>query len=133
MKHIMKKTMGLMLALAVILARSPCMEAQAAAAKPVIGSSQVTIKNNSCTVKKGKKVKLAAKYGKSNITAEGVWKSSKKNVATVSTKGVLTAKEAGITYVTVKYKGRSSAKLKVTVKNGATSPSMFRNWSSWTS
>lgn len=106
-----------MLALAIIFAGIPCSELQAAAANPVIGSSQVTIRKNSCTVKKGKKVQLAAKFGKNNVTAKSVWKSSEKSVAVVSTKGVLAAKKAGTTYVTVTYKGRTSAKLKVTVKN----------------
>ena len=35
-----------------------------AASKPVISSSQVKLNKNSCSVKKGKKMKLVAKYGK---------------------------------------------------------------------
>ena len=90
--------------------------------KPVISSSKVKIKQNSCTVTKGKKVKLTAKYGKTDITKKGTWKSSKKSVATISKTGVLTAKKAGTTYITVKYKDKTSKKLKVVVK-GSTSAS----------
>ncbi|HBI61812.1 MAG TPA: hypothetical protein DDY31_11485, partial [Lachnospiraceae bacterium] len=116
MKHMITKTIGLILALAIIFAGIPCTETQAATAKPVIGSSQVTIKNNSCTIETGKKVKLTAKSSKKNVTTKGIWKSSKKSVATVSKKGVLAAKKTGITYITVKYKGKTSNKLKVIVK-----------------
>lgn len=120
MKHIITKTISLLLVLAVIFEGFPCAKAQAAATGPVIGSRQITIRNNSCTIKKGRKVKLAAKSGKKDITTKGIWKSSKKSVATISTKGVLTAKEAGTTYVTVKYNGKTSKKLKVTVKEKST-------------
>lgn len=94
MSHIMTKTIGLMLALAIVFTGIPGAGAQAATAKPVIGSSQVTIRNNSCTIEKGRKVKLTAKLGKKNVTTKGIWKSSKKSVAAVSKKGVLTAKKA---------------------------------------
>ena len=92
------------------------LKVQGAAAKPVIGSSQATIKKNSCTVTAGKKLKLTAKSGKSNITKKGTWKSSKKNVAVISKSGVLTAKGAGTAYITISYKGQTSKKLKVVVK-----------------
>lgn len=121
MKHIVTKAMGIMLALAITLTGIPCAEAQAAAAKPVISSSQTTIQGNSCTVWKGKKVKLTAKSGRKNVTKKCTWKSSKKAVATVSKTGVLTAKKAGTAYVTAKYKGKTSAKLKVVVKKAASS------------
>ena len=84
--------------------------------KPVISSSQAKIKKNSCTATQGKKVKLTAKSGKTNITKKGNWKSSKKSVATISKTGVLSAKKAGTTYITITYKGKTSAKLKVVVK-----------------
>lgn len=115
MKQFISKTIGFMLLLSIILTGIPAIQVQAAS-KPVISSSQVKIKKNACSVKKGKKIKLAAKYGKKDITKKGTWKSSKKSVATISKTGVLTAKKAGTTYITVKYKGKTSKKLKVVVK-----------------
>lgn len=126
MKHMITKTIGLILALAIIFAGIPCTETQAATAKPVIGSSQVTIKNNSCTIETGKKVKLTAKSSKKNVTTKGIWKSSKKSVATVSKKGVLATKKTGTTYITVKYKGKTSNKLKVIVKKDSTSTAVSK-------
>lgn len=118
MNHITIRIMGLMLALAIVLVGIPDAGAQAASPKPVIGSSQAAIRNNTCTIKKGRNVKLIAKSGKKTVTMKGVWKSNKKSVATVSKKGVLTAKKAGTAYVTVKYKGKTSKRLKVIVKEG---------------
>ena len=115
MKQFISRTLGFMLVLSVILTDIPAIQVQAAS-KPVISSSQVKIKKNSCSVKKGKKIKLAAKYGKKDITKKGTWKSSKTSVATISKAGVLTAKKAGTTYITVKCKGKISKKLKVVVK-----------------
>lgn len=119
MRSIITKSIGFLLALVITLTGFPVTKVQAAA-KPVIKSSQATIKKNSCTVTKGKKIKLVAKSGKTNITQKGIWKSSNKMVATVSKKGVLTAKNAGTTYITIKYKKKTSTKLKVVVKKEAT-------------
>ena len=83
MKQFISKTIGFMLVLSIILTGIPAIQVQAAS-KPVISSSQVKIKKNACSVKKGKKIKLAAKYGKKDITKKGTWKSSKKSVATIS-------------------------------------------------
>ncbi len=91
-------------------------------AKPFISSSQVTIQKNSCTVKAGKKVKLTAKAGKKDVTKKGVWKSSKKDIATISKSGVLTAKKAGTAYITITYQNQTSKKLKVVVKKAKTTP-----------
>lgn len=115
MKQFILKTVGFMLAFALTFASIPATQVQAAS-KPVISSSQVKINKNSCSVKKGKKIKLTAKYGKKDITKKGTWKSSKKSVASITKTGVLTAKKAGTTYITVKYKGKTSKKLKVVVK-----------------
>ena len=106
-----------MLVLSIILTGIPAIQVQAAS-KPVISSSQVKIKKNACSVKKGKKIKLAAKYGKKDITKKGTWKSSKKSVATISKTGVLTAKKAGKKAVTITAKVDGvSLTCKVTVKN----------------
>lgn len=119
---IILKTIGFMLVLALTFTSIPAAQVQAAS-KPVLSSSQVKINKNSCSVKKGRKIKLVARYGKEDITRKGTWKSSKKSVATISKTGVLTAKKAGTTYITVKYKGKTSKKLKVVVKANASSGS----------
>lgn len=115
MKQFISKTIVFMFVLTIIFTSIPVTKVQAAL-KPVISSSQVKIKKNACSVKKGKKIKLTAKYSKKDITKTGTWKLSKKSVATISKSGVLTTKKVGTTYVTVKYKGKSSKKLKVVVK-----------------
>ncbi len=122
MKQSISKTIGILLVLATIFTSIPATQVQAAS-KPVISSSQVKIKKNTCSVKKGKKVKLTAQYSKKDITKKGTWKSSKKSVATISKSGVLTAKKSGTTYITVKYKGKTSSKLKVVVKANTSSSS----------
>lgn len=122
MKNIVTKSIGCLLALAIIITGIPVTTVQAAA-KPVIKSNQVAISNNSCTIRESQKIKLSAKFGKKNITKKGKWKSSKKAVATISKKGLLTAKKAGTAYITIKYKGKTSKKLKVVViANTTTSP-----------
>lgn len=120
MKQFITKTIGFMLAFAIIFTSIPVAQVQAAS-KPVISSSQVKIKKNACSVTKGKKIKLTAQYSKKDITKKGTWKSSKKSVATISKSGVLTAKKAGTTYITVKYKSKTSSKLKVVVKANTSS------------
>lgn len=120
MKQFISKTIGFMLVLVIIFTSIPITQVQAAS-KPVISSSQVKIKKNACSVTKGKKIKLTAKYNKKDITKKGTWKSSKKSVATISKAGVLTAKKTGTTYITVKYKGKTSSKLKVVVKANTSS------------
>ena len=45
-------------------------------------------------------------------------------MASVSKKGVLTAKKAGITNITVKYKGKKSKKLMVVVDKNGTNPEL---------
>lgn len=63
MKQFILKTIGFMLVLALAFTSIPAAQVQAAS-KPVISSSQVKLNKNSCSVKKGKKMKLVAKYGK---------------------------------------------------------------------
>lgn len=86
--------------------------AEAASPRPAVsGSSKIT---------KGKRVQFSVKYKKKRVSAKSCkWYSTKKSVATVSRSGKVTAKKAGTTYIYVKYKGRKSAKKKVTVKNPA--------------
>lgn len=65
----------------------------------------------SCTLKVGSKKTLRLKGTKQKVS----WSSSKKSVATVSTKGVVTAKKAGTANITAKVGGKKYT-CKVTVK-----------------
>ncbi|MCM1243987.1 MAG: InlB B-repeat-containing protein [Roseburia sp.] len=121
MKLSNKKIFGFLLALAFVFTGIPSTEAHAAA-KPVIQINGATVSGTSCQMEKGQKIRLAAKSRKKNITKKGVWKSSRKNVAIVSKKGVLSAKKAGTANITVKYKGKTSKKLKVVVINNQGNP-----------
>ena len=67
------------------------------------------------TIKKGKKYTLKAKRSPSNSDQKLTYKSSNKKVATVSSKGVITAKKKGTAVITVT-SGKVSVKCKVTVK-----------------
>ncbi len=70
----------------------------------------------SSTITAGDKLKLTVKDGKKTVKLSKVtFKSSKKTVATVSKKGVITAKKAGKATVTIKA-NKKTVKLKVTVK-----------------
>ena len=83
-------------------------EASAANAKPVVKTSQTVIS-------KGMKTQLKAVCGSKNVTKKATWKTSNKKVATVSRNGKLTAKKAGIVYITATYKGKTSKRVKITV------------------
>ena len=81
-----------------------------------------TIKLNQTqrTILKGKKYTLKAKVGPKNATSKAVtWKSSDKKIATVSSKGVVTAKKAGRVTITCTAKDGSNvyATCSVTVAN----------------
>ena len=67
MRNTITKSVGFLLALAIIITGIPITAVQAAA-KPTIKSSQVTISNNTCTIRENQKVNLTAKSGKKNIT-----------------------------------------------------------------
>lgn len=72
------------------------------------------------TILKGKKYTLKAKVGPKNATKKTVtWKSSNKKIATVSSKGVVTAKKAGRVVITCVAKDGSNvqASCSVTVAN----------------
>ncbi len=86
------------------------LDAEAKNVKPLIsGSSMIT---------RGKSAKFSVKYGKKKVSSKACqWYSTKRSVATVGKTGRVYAKKAGTTYVYVKYKGKTSAKKKVTVKN----------------
>ena len=78
------------------------------AVRPSISGSSAIVKGKKCTVyckHRGKRV--SAKSCK--------WYSTKKSVAKVGKTGRVYAKKAGTTYIYAKYKGKTSAKKKVTV------------------
>ncbi|MDO4976056.1 MAG: InlB B-repeat-containing protein [Eubacteriales bacterium] len=81
------------------------------------------------TLKKGKKVKLKAVLTPSNTTQKKlVWSSSKKKVATVSSKGVVTAKKNGTAKITVKVKGtKKKASIKIIVGTPVTAVALNRS------
>ena len=94
---------------------------EADADKDLLGAAVKSVKLNkkSLTIVKGKTATLKATVSPSNASNKGVtWKSSNKSVATVSSKGVVTAKKAGTATITVTTKsGNKKATCKVTVKN----------------
>lgn len=100
---------------------TPSVQAEAASGgktvknvKLKIGKKTVTNKTYTMTAgqKKTINVTVAPKTAKKNIT----FKSSKKKVATVTKKGVITARSAGKTTITVTVTGKDKKKTKKTVK-----------------
>ena len=84
----------------------------------VTGNTSVTLNKTKATVRVGKKCTLTATVTTKDGTNPGVtWFSSDKTVATVSEKGVVTAKKPGVATITAKAKDGSKAKAtcKVTV------------------
>ena len=77
--------------------------------------SSISISSSKVTLKVGDKKTLKLKGVSSKKTKNITWKSSKKNIATVSSKGVVKAKKAGKCTITAKYSG-NTYKCKVTVK-----------------
>ena len=86
----------------------------------IIGLSQAALGSfNKAKVKVGKKYTLKLKYaaGKKATVKKVTWKSSKKSVATVSSKGKVTAVKAGKATIaaTITFKDGSKKKVKFTV------------------
>lgn len=86
-----------------------------AATKLKVTAKGATMKSSKITLKKGKKCTLAAQVSPKNTTDKVTYSSSKKSVATVSGKGVVTAKKAGTAQITVKA-GSKRVVIRVTVK-----------------
>lgn len=66
------------------------------------------------TLNKGDKIKLGAIVNMSGSTVE--WKTSKKSVATVSSKGTVKAKSKGSAIITAMYGSNSNVKIKIIVE-----------------
>ncbi len=107
MKHInvnIKKRLALVLTLALLLSGM-------AAAQPQTGLAKVKLNKTKATLTVGKTLKLKVRGAK-----KVKWRSSKKSVATVSSKGVVKAKKAGKAKITAKVKKKKFT-CTVTVKN----------------
>lgn len=100
MKH-MKRALAVLFVLAMTVALVPAANTSAKAKK------QITM---SVTMEAGTTLQLSANGGKTYT-----WKSSKKSVATVSSKGLVTAKSTGSTNITVKDK-KTGSKTTITIK-----------------
>jgi uncharacterized protein YjdB len=87
---------------------------------PVVEVQAATIKLNatSKTIYKGKSATLKVSGTKKKVK----WSSSNKKVATVSSKGKVTAQKKGICYISAKVVGKT-LKCKITVKNPSLSSS----------
>lgn len=85
---------------------------------PVVTVQAATIKLNkkSLTLKKGQSSTLKVTGTKKKVQ----WSSSNKKIATVSSKGKVTAKKAGTTYIKAKVNGKTLS-CKVVVKNTTSS------------
>lgn len=67
-------------------------------------------------LKKGKKAKIKVSFAKGYYSNKNIFKSSNKKVATVNSKGVITAKKKGTCKINVKTYNGKKAVIKVTVK-----------------
>lgn len=68
------------------------------------------------TLRKGKTFKIKVKFPSKSYSYKLTYKSSKKSVAAVSSKGVITAKKKGTATITVKTFNNKTAKVKIYVK-----------------
>ncbi|MDO4522361.1 MAG: Ig-like domain-containing protein [Eubacteriales bacterium] len=79
--------------------------------KTTVKTEKITGLKKKMTLKAGKHKRLSPITSQEKVT----YASSNKNVATVNNKGVITAKKAGKTTITV-HSGKKTFKIKVTVK-----------------
>ena len=98
-------------------------------AKKAVKAKSVTLNRKNVTLEKGKKLKLKATVKPKKATQKKiVWSSGNKNVATVSSKGVVKAKKKGTAKITAKIKGtKKKAVCKVKVKEPAKKPANNNN------
>lgn len=116
------KYVGILMTVVMMICMFPTMDTVNATTKKTLKvSMEVRSKNHSCVVKTLKakqKGYVVVKYGGKTVKSKITYKSNNKKIATVSKKGVVTAKKAGKCTITVKYKGKVK-KLKITVKGAA--------------
>lgn len=84
------------------------------ATKKKKAKAKIKVSTASKKVKKGKKYKI--KYSVVSGSGKVTFKSSNKKVATVTSKGVVTAKKKGTATITVKIANGNTKKVKITVK-----------------
>lgn len=84
--------------------------------KVEVKSTGVTVKKNEVTLKVGKTSKIKAKMTPANTTDNVTYKSKNEKVATVSSKGTITAVKKGKTKITVKTTSGKKAVINVIVK-----------------
>lgn len=84
--------------------------------------TKITISSSKITLKAGKSKTLKLKGVSSRNVKKVKWESSKKKIATVSSKGVVKAKKAGKCTITAKYASKTY-KCKVTVKKAVSDES----------
>ena len=82
-----------------------------------VSASGAKISSNKMTLCTTGTSQLTVKYGGKKVSpTKAKYSSSKKNIATVSKKGVITAKKKGKTVISIKYKGKTK-KITLTVNN----------------
>jgi len=82
---------------------------------PVLAKT-IKLNKSTATVRKGNKIKLKATVGDKNTTDKTVrWSSSNKKIATVDSKGTVTAKAKGTVTITAKTTNNKVAKVKIRV------------------
>ena len=113
MKHIIKKSIVFITAVAIMLTLAMPMSAEAASKKaPKLNKTKTTL-----TITK-KKTKPAVQLKVKNAAGRKVkWASSNKKVVTVNKNGKVVAKKKGTAMITVKVKGSKTLRCKVTVKD----------------
>lgn len=84
--------------------------------KGKVTTKKLTISNKKLTLKKGKKVTLTVKRNPISATEKIKWSTSDKKIATVSSKGKVTAKKPGKVTITARSSNGKKATCKVTVK-----------------
>jgi len=108
-KEIMKKVLSIVIAVALCMSVGTITGATAK-------KNAIKLNKKSITLKIGNKITLTAKNGKKKITG-AKWKTSNNKIASVSQKGVVKAKGAGLCTIMASKKGFKAGVCKVTVKN----------------
>lgn len=110
-----KKLLTILLATVTLFGMTQLVPAKAAA--KTVKAKSVSLNKTVYTIKKGKKIKLKATISPKKSTQKKIiWTSSNKKTATVTQKGIITAKKNGTAIITAKVKGTNKkAKCKIIV------------------